>query len=142
VREIKFRAWDDINEVMVIPAIIDNPFNWMNSNYDQLMQFASIKDKNGVEIYEGDIVRHRRYWDGAADLYGNTISESGFYTRIGHVTMTAGKGVVINGYQYFESDSGLSDSSRKYNENPGCWSEFSEVIGNIHENPELLEDKE
>jgi len=75
MREIKFRAWDNINKRI---CYFQPGFEW-NDEYDlwylspadwgkrvsdvpygeniNLMQFTGLKDKNGKEIYEGDIFR-------------------------------------------------------------------------------------
>jgi len=61
MREIKFRAWD--GEKIVIPDTIDQRIRkgfWKENSCvessDTLMQFTGLTDKNGKEIYEGDIL--------------------------------------------------------------------------------------
>jgi len=63
-RVLKFRAWDKWQKKMLAPHDGDfigwhGPSNW-KSCYE-VMQFTGLLDSAGVEIYEGDIVRHKYY---------------------------------------------------------------------------------
>ena len=128
MREIKFRAWDKENTIMLFFSFNDNtsdyPVEFPENNLSEddkyvLMQYTGFQDKNGKEIYEGDIVTHIRQILALAGGYEDYI-ESGvivFTDGEGAFMLQVGKYAV-----YFSPMDG----------------ESLEVIGNIYENPELL----
>ena len=61
MREIKFRAWDKNNKAMFNEVAISKNGKCAISQEDifELMQYTGLKDKNGKEIYEGDIVNEK-----------------------------------------------------------------------------------
>lgn len=128
-REIKFRAWNKKDKVMVdVAAMNFGPsgfWSLIEDAYDaelqladsyELMQYTGLKDKNGREIYEGDIVRTGEDNIGDPD------------TMIGQVIMREGSWLIEN---------------EKKQEEIGLFSEITsrEVIGNIFEDNQLLEGK-
>ena len=118
----KFRAWlKEENEMIIVDTM-----NWFNDEFEsigdgitflrgadkvELMQSTGLKDKNGKEIFEGDIVEM------AKDVY----SDLTYYEIVRH------RG---GAYRLESNQHGCELWLRHTN----C-----EVIGNIYENPELLE---
>ena len=88
--------------------------DWFVLDQDFIEQCTGLKDKNGKLIYEGDIMEHRIYL-GNPELYVVKWSES------------------VNGWVYQEAKNSLKTSY--------ILTEFTDsIIGNIHENPELLKE--
>ena len=126
----KFRAWDKTDKKM---CLVDE-INFNRGEFEsigvgitflrgadevELMQSTGLKDKNGKEIFEGDIVTDG---DVTSDIkYHQTL---GFY-MIGKYGFSVpfGQGVDV---EYFEE---FADHVSK----------TFEVVGNIYENPKLLE---
>jgi len=113
MREIKFRAWDKENKEMVEVELLGKRVllvkdgEWENIENFEVMQYTGLKDKNGKEIYEGDIVncfRHEGF-----EFVTTRLGSNGIETQLGFYPF-----IEVYGY--------------------------AEVIGNIYENPELLEE--
>ena len=121
MREIEFRAWDTENEVMITPDYNGDHYimsmdcgklelleaNMFGSGYQLVesvfLQYTGLKDKNGVKIFEGDIVE---CWTGPDGFIEQSATVTVEFTYSGLIPITC--------------------------------SEFQQVIGNIHENPELI----
>ncbi len=130
--EIDVRAgklWDvaSINFKDQIVEIMDDDGSvWeyeLNNNEIALLQYAGLKDKNGVEIYEGDILELRANpFSRKRDLFQVAFKDGGFRDE-------------WNNYigQYLPPDIRNKQGGR-VRLNEAC-----EVVGNIYENPELLQ---
>lgn len=118
MREIKFRAWDG-ERMHKAFDLTQNPLFWWKDNYDYpLMQYTGLKDKNGVEIYEGDLItNHGRTNDMKLRTY--QIYWSAQQARFSAKDHRA------------KSNTAIDDFSM----------EQCEVIGNLWENPEFLNDR-
>lgn len=133
MREIKFRAWDGkrmLNNVGFHPHIIQALWRDKDNGYNEndggayiispeftqyhLMQFTGLRDKNGREVYEGDIIQ----WRGHEVRAGKQIRPLRIHRVVWEIY-----------------DLGITANIC----NPAAGLDC-EVIGNIYENPELLEE--
>ena len=121
MRKLKFRAWDKVENKMLFDA---DPFALHVSGSNEPIfakshknencifeQYTGLKDKNGKEIYEGDIVQIDDHILGDFEVVWQGLGWK-IKRATGYETLYVHK------------------------------SEDCTVIGNIHENPELLDDKE
>lgn len=143
MREIKFRAWNKKDKEMEDEFSLDSngsrvftqegspdffypePYEDIEHKTWILMQYTGLKDKNGKEIYEGDIVKDN-YNEVGIVSFGEHLSDNSGFEYAANV---------CTGFYVANPEVGENDYPRN-------WGQFYEtgyiILGNIYENPELL----
>lgn len=122
----KFRVWlTDIDQMLRVKALVFEKDKtrcvcgysfdfYLEDENATIMQSTGLKDKNGKEVFVGDIIKCTR-----GCLHEVYIEKEYGGTYFGGMPAVYLKGL-REGY---------------------AWTEHEEIIGNIYENPELLEDE-
>ena len=143
MRTIKFRAWHKKQKRMMFPRVLmwtrsgelqritDEDRNHQDKSVE-MMQYTGLKDKNGKEIYEGDIVRIKDdgWWtfDEYVDAIVDYTPPEFIFKDIDFEDEIESETCPVSNFMH------LGDgTSRKYDKNKH---ERFEIIGNIYENKE------
>jgi len=122
MREIKFRAWNDISKEMLYHGKDIQGLIWWNEFGEiqslakaELMQSTGLKDKNGKGIYEGDIVKSKISFEG--------------------------KGIPHMGEVVYDKELASFATKNLSGNTLICRQQLNtfEVVGNKYENPDLLD---
>ncbi len=150
MREIKFRAWNTQENKMLYRSLFD--MNWYETDKNdskgchtwgaisggqrkflEIMRFTGLKNKNGVEIYEGDIVTINFGNDEKGRIKDIWVVKFGKHENdwVSHSAESGGTIEVIGFYLY-----GKYGTERFYNLVEDI--EKIEILGNIYQHKDLL----
>ena len=155
----KFRAWDKTRNEMNYKVMVGNcdtdddnwtcPIIWIEESkdwlhfddYECIMQSTGLKDNNGREIFEGDILKFNDEWN----EYCHEGYVDGSVEGINFVEVVRGEACFEFGKTKYPESSlfiRMEDEHLTFDELIKSKDFEFEIIGNVYENPELLEVEE
>jgi len=148
-RKIAFRAWNPLDKKMVLSDAVDT---WPPSELRKLgwilMQFTGLHDKNGKEIWEGDILGHESWienekHDSPKDNFQPEIIDGIQLSGVNQNPYPIHRDFLWNKYrvvEYIVKEFNPTGFFSPFGyDSHACQPKNYEVLGNIYEHPNLLE---
>lgn len=118
MKEIKFRVWNKLVNKMYSHKKLEEILVNLTKSDNEIMQYTGLNDKNGNEIYEGDILKGTTKGNSDEILAITYVKwDRGQFDLFTEMTSDSWEDALFNYMQFFDV----------------------EVMGNIYENPELLD---
>lgn len=141
-KEIKFGAWDKFNEDMfysdnynsLADFFLEKEKREKGGNHIVVRQYIGLKDKSGTECYEGDIKEWRfnhHIW--VSVCYWSVIDCGFRWRRVSHNSKFEDR------QDEYETEEDFNLGMQTSSQRGSGLDSWSEIIGNIYENPELME---
>lgn len=132
-RRIKFRAWEEdvkfMNDCVLITKLsektffqVSEGFGWKDVPEKHVMQYTGLKDGNGKDIYEGDIVE--RVEDTPFRSEDGTLKYCSWMVEFKY-----------DGWMFVDTPISPATSYPAFYSN----AKYMKIVGNIYQNPEFLE---
>jgi len=140
MREIRFRAWDTRRRTMVYEVEVHSgEQDWwqayigtwevLPASEGILMQYTGLKDKEGQEVYEGDVLLSETYATESNPMAEPDMAVVEFLSGAFGMRYLSYQGLSVRNGRFESFQSLIGDEDTLFEE---------KVIGNVYQNPELI----
>jgi len=126
---LKFRKWDRQSKKMNKVEVLDLRPGQTYTDYPVIMQYTGLKDANGKDIYESDILSLPTHYQISICNVDHWVDE---FLEVKYSSL-------LGGFMVLPSEEYLSECLYDGCDKNGFYHKYPKIIGNIYENPELID---